>query len=282
MADPELERLPVYDRDVLRRLRAWHGRKDRGFGRVFEDASRGLREMVARLPRMPGFDWVVDNVAAGVLKVTNEIAQDSMWSDRILRTYRDAGHMVYARDDVRALDLEHVGTVMEGLATKYGSFTAVQGAAAGAAGLAGIVPDVVGLVALNLRAAGEYAAYAGYDMRRDEERLFALQILHHVIVPSDSAPSPVVMPARAVTQDVAGHHVAQIVVSGSIHGFTRVLGARLARVKLAHLLPVVGIVAGGVFNALYTRRTCEAAFFLTMERRLREKYSGSDLAIMAG
>ena len=84
-------------------------------------------------------------------------------------SYRAAGHEVNGDlEDVRSLDLETVDRAVEGLAAKYGSATAVQGAAAGFAGIAAIVPDIVGLVALNLRAAGEYATTADSTSARTQ------------------------------------------------------------------------------------------------------------------
>ena len=56
----------------------------------------------------------------------------------------------------------------------------------------------------------------------------------------------------------------------------RSLGIRLTKAKLAQIVPVTGAIVGGGFNAYYTGKVCNAAFYLYRERFLAEKY-GSDV-----
>ncbi len=272
-----LHRTPTaYERRVLHEIRQWKHPELSRLGKAVDRFNRSLHQTTDLVRKIPGMDWAIENVISGLLRLTNEIVQDSVWREAIFETYRTAGHAVETPDDVRRLDLEAVDGALKGLDTKYRALTAAQGAAAGYAGLAGIVPDVVGLIALNLRAAGEYATYCGYDIADPTERYYALQILNVVSQPSTEAREEALVSVNAVSHAVARQQTVQTLqeaaLSASLRGLARALGTRLTRAKLAQLLPVAGAFVGGGFNAYYTTRVCDAAFHLYRERRLIEKY----------
>jgi len=73
------------------------------------------------------------------------------------------------------------------LAAKYKGAALVEGAATRAAGLLGIPPNIVALLTLNLRAIGEYATFCGFDISRQEERLFAMNVLGLASSPTDAS-----------------------------------------------------------------------------------------------
>ena len=193
----------IFERKMLRRIGRWRTRKVGVLEQAMAAANRRIREGGGIARRIPGFEWSVDNVAVGLLRTTNEFAQESVWQEAILEEYCRAGHEVRGVEDVRALDLEIVHTAVRGLTVKYGSVTAAHGAAAGLAGFAGIVPDVIGLVAFNLRAAGEFATYCGYNIRESPERLFAVQILYHVSDPAPRSLEPALVSAETISRDIA-------------------------------------------------------------------------------
>ena len=284
-----METLPVpvsrtpsaYERQALREIHQWKNPTVGWFGKAMDRFNQGLHSVANLVRKVPGVDWTIDNVVSGLLRLTNEIIQDSVRLEAIYKEYRAAGHAVHGPDDIRALDLEAVDKVMAGLDTKYCALTTAQGAAAGFAGLAGILPDVLGLVALNLRAAGEYATYCGYDVMQPSERLYALQILHVVSLPPDTKREAALVPVSTVSHSIAQQQTVQTIeqaaVSGSIRGIAKALGTRLTKVKLAQLLPMTGAFVGGGFNGYYTTRVCNAAFHLYRERLLIEKYGGEVL-----
>ncbi len=284
-----METLPVpvpkapteYEQKVLREIHRWKNPKVGWLGKTVDTFNRRLHGVTDLVRKVPGVDWTIDNVVSGLLRLTNEIMHDSVWQDAIYKEYQIMGHDVKTPEDIRGLDLEAVDQALRGLDTKYRSVTAVQGAAAGFAGAAGVLPDVLGLVALNLRAAGEYATYCGYDVTKPAERLYALQILHVVSQPPetekereerDMALVPVSSVSHSIAQQQTVQTIEQVAVSGSIRGIAKALGSRLTKVKLGQLLPMAGAFVGGGFNAYYTTRVCEAAYHLYRERRLLEKY----------
>lgn len=277
-----------YERRALREIQAWKIPPETWLTRTIGRFNTGLHAATNLVRKLPGIDWTIDNVVSGVLQLTNEIVHDSVWRDAIFKEYRTAGHLVRSTDDIRLLDLEVIDGVMQGLDTKYRSLTAAQGAVAGTAGAAGIVPDVVGLVALNLRALGEYATYCGFDIAEPAERLFAFQILNVVSQPADASTeeAAAVVSATAVSRSVAQQQTVQTVeqfaLSGAIRNIARALGVRLTGSKLAQVLPMTGAFIGGSFNAYYTTRVCETAFNLYRERLLLVKYGPEVLVGEAG
>ena len=272
----------VYERQALREIQQWKKPKVGWLGKTVDRFNRSLHGVTDLVRKVPGVDWTIDNVISGLLRLTNEIMQDSVWREAIYKEFQTAGHAIEGPDDIRPLDLEAIDTVIAGLDTKYRAVTTAQGAAAGFAGLAGILPDVLGLVALNLRAAGEYACYCGYDVSDPAERLYALQILHVVSQPPDTKREASLVPVSSVSHAIARQQTVQTVeqaaVSGSIRAIAKALGTRLTKVKLAQLLPMTGAFVGGGFNGYYTTRVCDTAFHLYRERLLVDKYGVDILA----
>jgi hypothetical protein len=56
------------------------------------------------------------------------------------------------------------------------------------------------------------------------------------------------------------------------------LGIRLTKAKLAQVLPVIGAVVGGGFNAWFLAEVTETASYVYRERFLMEKY-GPQVAV---
>jgi len=145
-----METLPVpvsktpteYEQKVLREIHRWKNPKVGWLGKTVDKVNRRLHGVTDLVRKVPGVDWTIDNVVSGLLRLTNEIMQDSVWREAIFKEYHTAGHDVQTLDDIRRLDLEAIDQALRGLDTKYRSVTAAQGAAAGFAGAAGVLPDV--------------------------------------------------------------------------------------------------------------------------------------------
>lgn len=226
--------------------------------------------------KVPGVEWTIDHVVTGLLELTNEISQDSVWLGGVLRDFSEIGSDVGSLDDIRALDLEVIDRALDGLELKYKSLAGAEGAASGMAGAVGIVPDIVALVALNLRAAGEFATYCGFDITTREERLYALQILDLVAGPGDHpkhiAFEPAVRLAKKAAQKQGAQFVEQLGFNEAVERLARAIGIHLTGRKLGQVVPVAGAAVGAGLNVLYTARVCQAAFHLYRERFLVAKY----------
>lgn len=246
-------------------------------------ASSTWNDVTELVRKIPGVEWTMDNVVSGLLEVTNEITQDTLWTDAVYKEFRDAGQDVNGPGDIGKLDLEHVDSALRGLDRKYPALAAAEGTATGLAGAAGIVPDLIALVSINLRAAGEYASYCGFDISQPEERLFAMELLDYVASSSDTTKdvtlAPAVRTATKVARTQSTNVLEQMGVMNAIERAARALGIKLTGAKLAQVVPITGAIIGGGFNALYTASVCKSAFFLYRERFLVEKY-GEELVLI--
>ena len=273
-----LRRKPTsYEKKALEELHAWRNPQKTTWSKWAGKFGDVVHQISDQVRRIPGVDWTIENVISGLFTTINEIAQDLVWRDAIYEEYRESGHHhVYSWKDIRTLDLKEVEERVDGLAAKYGSLAVVEGAATGLAGASGILPDIVGLVALNLRAVGEYATYYGFDLDQEAERIFALQILEAAsqskLDEEQSGrmhPDPV---SSRVARQKTLRTVRSVAIGGAAAPLVKSLATRLARVKLAQLLPIASAVVAGGFNAHYTNTVCESAFYLYRERFLVEKY----------
>ena len=280
MSDTHLPRrrhLSDYESDALDAIMAWRHPESNWFQRASYRMQSGLSLLSNQVRKIPGVDWTIDNVIAGLITATNEFAQNLVWRETIFETYRKAGHeTVHELRDIPFLDLEAVDGVIKDLPLKYDSLAAVSGVTAGAAGAVGILPDIVSLLALNLRAAGEYATFCGYDILDTSERLYALHILDAATRPREQIPFSVPLHLHHAPRTVARKKtlttVEQFAVGGTAKRLIKSIALRITRNKLAQALPVAGAVVAGGFNSLYTHTVCDTAYHLYRERFLEDKY----------
>jgi len=265
-----------YERHAIEAIHAWRNPSDSWMSQARRKASEAWNGVTDLIHKVPGVDWTLENVVSGLIDLTNEITQDSVWTDADFKDYRKRGHEIQGHGDIHALDLEQVDAAMTGLDRKYIGLATTEGAATGLAGAAGIVPDLVALVSINLRAAGEYATYCGFDVKVPDERVYALQLLDQVAAPSnntkDVAIAPAVRTASKVARQQSTQVLEQIGAGSAIEAIARRLGINLTEKKLAQMVPVTGAILGGGLNYLYTVKVCQTAHFLYRERFLAVKY----------
>ncbi|GIV62617.1 MAG: hypothetical protein KatS3mg044_1483 [Rhodothermaceae bacterium] len=270
----------AYEADAFRAIQAWRRPGNGWLDRMAAGVQATWQEVTEQVRRVPGLAWTIDNLVAGLLQVLNEITQDTVWTEPVYRAYREAGHDVRCAADVLRLDLSVVDARLEGLAGRYRALAAAEGTATGLAGASGILPDLVALVALNLRAVGEHAAWCGFDLARPAERLYALTVLDQVARTRDKATdvalTPVTVLAGRSVRRQGLRAAEQLGLAEAIERVIRSLGLRLTGAKLGQVVPVAGALLGGGFNLLYTDRVCRAAYHLYRERFLFAKY-GPDL-----
>ena len=280
MANTTSYSLSAYELRALEELHSWKNPPETWMTRAKLKASESWNAVTDMVHKIPGVDWAMENVISGVLELTNEITQDSVWTEAVIKDFHSKGHEISHLSDVHELDLEEVDLVLSGLDKKYIGLASVEGVATGAAGAAGIVPDRIALVSINLRAAGEYASYCGFDITHDLERLYALELLDKVAQPStnqkDVTLSPAVRTASRVARQQGSQLMEQVGVGNAIEAIAKRLGMNLTEKKLAQMVPVTGALLGGGLNYLYTTKVCNTAHFLYRERFLVAKY-GEDV-----
>lgn len=270
---PDIRYPSMYERQAFEGILTWRTPETGWLTRASNDLQEKFDTFTDQLRKIPGIDWTIENVVTGLLNMTNEVAQDMVWRDAIFEEYRNAGHdHVHDHDHIAFLDLEHVDGLLDGLATKYKSIAAVEGVATGLAGAAGILPDIVALITMNLRAAGEYATYCGFDISEQEERLYALHILDVAAKPKEKLGPALMTELQHAPKSIARRKTINTAISGTISAVAKSVATRVTKSKLAQVMPIAGAVVAGGFNSYYTHTVCDVAYHLYRERFLFGKY----------
>lgn len=265
-----------YDRRAIAEIHEWKTPNLSWFGQAMRAIDWPLSKATDWILEQKLVGEAIKKAISGVVGMCNDAAQWSVRQHTIYDEFRQAGHSLETPADLAALRLEDIDKVAGFLDAKYKSLAAVEGAATGATGLPGIVVDVPALVTLNLRAIGEYATYYGFDVAVQRERLFAMHVLGLASSPTDAAKQVAMAQLVRIAHDVAmrktwvaleEHAFVQI-----IQQIARAVGIRLTKAKLAQVVPAVGAAVGLGFNAYYTARVCDAAYYLYRERFLAKKY----------
>jgi hypothetical protein len=273
-----------YDKLALAEIHEWKNPSLGWFGYAMRTVAWPFNKAGELVTQIPGVDWVIDKSVGGIVGLLNDAAHFTVRPEAIRDDFRKAGHSVKEQQHIFDLDLEDVGRVIGWLAAKYKGMALVEGAGAGAAGLPGIPVDIVALITMNLRAIGEYATHCGFDISVQHERLFALNVLGLASSPTDAAKQVAMAQLVKIAQDVAKKRawkeLEQHTFVAIIRNISKAIGVRLTKAKLAQIVPAVGAAVGGGFNAYYTSRVTDAAYFLYRERFLAQKY-GPDVLTAA-
>jgi len=270
-----------YEQRALREIHEWKNPELGWFDQAMKTVNWPLDKAGDLVLATPGVGDVIRLSVQGVTSVCNDVAQWSVRPEAIYAEFRSDGHTAISKPaDIFALDLEHIDRVVGFLAAKYKAIALVEGAGTGALGLLAIPPDIAALLALTLRAIGEYATYYGFDVSSQQERLFAMNVLGLASSPTDLSKGLAMAQLVRIAQDVAKKRtwkqLEQHTFVQVIQQIAKALGIRLTKAKLAQILPVAGAAVGGGFNAYFTSKVCDAAFYIYRERFLATKY-GADV-----
>jgi len=270
-----------YEQRALREIHEWKNPELGWFDQAMKTVNWPLDKAGDLVLATPGVGDVIGLSVQGVASVCNDVAQWSVRPEAIYAEFRSDGHTTISKPaDIFALDLEHIDRVVGFLAAKYKAIALVEGAGTGAFGLLAIPPDIAALLALTLRAIGEYATYYGFDVSSQQERLFAMNVLGLASSPTDLskglAMAQLVRIARDVAKKRTWKQLEQHTFVQVIQQIAKALGIRLTKAKLAQYLPLAGAAVGGGFNAYFTSKVCDAAFYIYRERFLATKY-GADV-----
>lgn len=265
-----------YERRALQEIREWRNPKPTLLRKVGAALNKPFDLAGEAVMKIPGAEVAIAKSIGGLVSLLNEGAQSTVRPEAVYREYRSAGSRVTRPADVFELDLEQVDAAIGFLGAKYKTLGAAEGAAAGALGLPGIPVDVIALVGLNLRAAGEYATYCGFDVTLQQERIFTMQVLGLASSVEDGAKQVMLAELAKVAKEIAQRKVWKELERHAfvqlVKKIAQALGIRLTKAKLAQIIPAAGAAVGGGFNAYYTKKICDASHYLYRERFLAEKY----------
>ncbi len=268
-----------YESRAIKEIREWKAPHSSWFGKAMSAINWPLSKAADLILGDHSAGQAIKNALQGVVSVCNDAAQWSVRPDAVFEEFRKAGHSIEKSTDIASLDLEDIDKVIGFLAAKYKAAASVEGGATGAAGLPGIAIDIPALVTLNLRAIGEYATYYGFDVDSQRERLWVMNILGYASSPNDSAKQVAMAQLVRIAQDVARRKPWKVLEKQAfvkiVKRIAEAVGIRITKAKMAQMVPAVGAAVGAGFNAYYTSRVCDAAYYLYRERFLAEKYGDS-------
>ncbi len=282
MQDSSLQRTPnsswpsQYEEGALGEIQSWRNPTIGPFGRVVQTASGILDETTDLLREIPGVNWTLDTVVAGILTKVNEASQNFVWTDAVYLDLQRAGLRITTHGQAFGHDLEKIDRHTKDLHPKYQVLATAEGASTGFVGAVGILPDIIALTAINLRAVGEYASYYGFDVQSPEEQLQTLNVLNVAAggkdLQKDYALKPIVRASSSIAKQQVMESAGQAAMTGAIKRAVEKLGITLTKKKVAQMLPVAGAVVGGAFNLAYTSKVCTTAYHLYRHRFLIAKH----------
>ncbi len=273
-----------YDERALSEIHAWKNPEIGWFGEAMKIINWPLDKAGNLILATPGLGDVIKKSVQGLISYCGDLAHWSVQTEMISDEFRKAGHAEIKKiADVFHIELQQVDRVVGWLAAKYKGIALAEGATFGMLGLPGIPADIAALITLNLRAIGEYATYYGFDISCQDERLFAMNVLGLASSPTDASKSLAMAQLVKIAEEVAKkrtwkqleeHAFVQV-----IQQIAKALGIRLTKAKLAQILPAAGAAVGGGFNAYFTSKVCDAAYYLYRERFLAAKYGAEVIEV---
>jgi hypothetical protein len=225
-----------------------------------------------------------EGVVSKVVDRLNDVASWSVRERAIFEKFDAAGYDVDDVEDVARVPIDEILEAVGRLAPKYRALGAAEGAVTGVAGALGIALDIPALVTLSLRAINEYATHFGFDIENPEERCYALLVLAVAATSTDAtrliALQEISEVGKAMADAEPASHRQRTTSTELLNKTAHALVVRLAKGKLAQLVPVVGAAVGGGFNSAFLAEVCQTAKALYAERWLMRRH-GTGVAVEA-
>lgn len=163
------------------------------------------------------------------------------------------------------------------------SYAVIQGAANGALGWAGLVPNIPMLFGVAIRAINEIAFVYGYGADSIEEKSYILNILQTGSAGDVKAKFEFVIVLKQMEKELlkqtfkkgAAEFAAKKITPGAllaaIRQLAKTLGFQITRRKALQMIPIIGALIGASFDGVYVNDVCETAF-MSYRRRFIEQW----------
>ena len=269
-----------------------------------------LVELARKVPGGAAIIRKISSGALGLVELGTSAAESTIRREQIVKAHRKAGNDIERLEDIRDLSLDDIRSVRPHLKVSYCAVTATEGAISSIVASGGSVAALVGLgiasapgvgvvaaaIGLDIitfltsatRLVSHTAAYYGYDTEDPAEDLFAAMVLSQAISPESDDDDFVVEKEtsmlvfnkvmRKLAKRGSMETVGNNALAASVNSLFAALGARLVGMKMAQILPVVGIIVGVAINASLIRTIGVTADYLYRERLLIERYGRDDSA----
>ena len=272
-----------------------------------------VAKLVELARKVPGGAAIIRKISSGALGLValgTSAAESTIRREQIVKAHRKAGNDIERLEDIRDLSLDDIRSVRPHLKVSYCAVTATEGAISSIVASGGSVAALVGLgiasapgvgvvaaaIGLDIitfltsatRLVSHTAAYYGYDTEDPAEDLFAAMVLSQAISPESDDDDFVVEKEtsmlvfnkvmRKLAKRGSMETVGNNALAASVNSLFAALGARLVGMKMAQILPVVGIIVGVAINTSLIRTIGVTADHLYRERLLIERYGQDDSA----
>ena len=261
-----------YERNVLKEISIWKKPKEKNFlQKGFSVVTVPFNKAAELVIDSPYVGEVITKSVSGLTTLCNESAQTTVRFQAIYNDISSRSELTVKKlNDIEKVNLPILDKSSSGLLPKYVAIAATEGGGMGALGLPGMVVDIPSLIFINFRAIGEYATYYGFDIELQEEKIYILNILSLASAPTDQAKHVAMAQLAKIATQVAKKQtwkeLEQIFFVSMIKKLAEALGINLTKAKLAQTVPILGALVGAGFNAYYTDKVCNAAYFLYRER----------------
>ena len=267
-----------------------------------------LKKVVGLARKIPGVAAIagwISSAVLGLVEKATSAAESSVRRERIVKAYRRAGNDVECLEDIRNLNLAEIRSVRPHLKVGYAVVTATEGAVSSVFATGGSVAALLGLgiasapgigvimgaigldiatfLASSARLVSHTAAYYGYDTKDPAEKLFSAMVLSQAIAPRSTVDDHAVEKetsmrmfnkvVRKLTKRGSMESIGNNALTASVNSLFAALGARLVGLKMAQILPIIGIIVGMALNASLIRTIGVTADHLYRERLLMERYA---------
>ena len=264
-----------YEKNALAVINTWENPEPTIWSKVSDTVGKPFSLAGDAVMKVPGVQLVLSKSVDGIMSVCGDAAAITVRTSAIFKEFCSAGYEVSTHEHIREVPLEIIDRVVGYLDAKYKGLALTEGVITGVAGAPGIIADIPALSALTLRAVFEYATYYGFDISLQEERAYALEVLAYAATPVSAKSAVMIDLARigsAAARKKTWDEISKTGLSTLIVNVAKQLGYRLTKAKLAQVVPYIGSVVAGGFNAKYTADVCESAYYLYRKRFLERKY----------
>lgn len=216
----------------------------------------------------------VTAVVEDVLRLAVSGASAALRRDRILGELARRDPALRTLERIREADLRLLDEVAWALTRENRIAAALEGLGCGLGGATLVLVDLPMLILVNLNAVAAIATVYGFDVDAPREREFAVALLAsgpEALRQAVAASSEQQGEERNAFAEVA--HLTTNRAALAVHTAAAQIASRLARSKLAQLLPVLGGAVGAGLNFHYTHATTRAAVMAYRYRWLMRRFA---------
>lgn len=262
--------------------------------RKISEAGEKAGELVKRAPGAEIAEDKFIGVLEGLRGVTMDAAMVSVSKRRVLERYERRSIQVTSLNGLRNLDLQDCDETVPHLRLRYSAAGAVEGAATSLAitgatvattvsggttavvAIGAMAADVAAVLAGMGRVVAETAAYYGYDLKSEDEQLFALAIIAYSSATTQPAKVAALAEISQLTQMMMRRATWATLNKEPLVKIIQLvyarLGLRLTQKGLSKAVPVAGAFVGAGMNAAALARVSKDAKFAYRLRFLVDKY----------